>query len=350
MSSVLHGGRRRRRPGTGIARLLLVLAPLAVVAAAIFGLRGGDSTIPEPSAQPVVRSGMEGAPAAATADPTALEGAADATPTPGATPSPDALAPDPAQAALSGVDAFHLRFTKPPRAGLVFDVDSGEILWRHNPLKRVSIASLTKVMTALVALEHTEPRDMIRITKDALNYEGSGVGLLPKGRHVPAEALLHGLLLPSGNDAANAIADHVAGSRDRFVAMMNEKAQELGLRCTHFATPSGLEAADHSCPADLAALTRLAMREYRIKRIVRKPSAALRFPIKGGRLFLNSTNPLLRMGYRGTIGLKTGYSRAAGRCLIAVVQRGGRTLAAIVLGSPDPQIQVRRLFAKAFYV
>lgn len=307
------------------------------MAAAVFGLRGGDGSVPDPSAQPVAEAGMQGTPAAAE-------------PVPAATPSPGAVSPGPAQAALAGVDAFRLRFKKPPKAGIVFDVDTGEVLWRYRPLRRLPIASLTKVMTALVVLEHTEPRDMVRISKSALNYEGSGVGMLPKGRHVPAEALLHGLLLPSGNDAAQALAEYVGGSKAEFVAMMNEKARLLGLRCTRFASPTGLEARDRSCAADLAALTRVAMRQYRIKRVVRKPSAALRFPIKGGRLFLNSTNPLLRMGYRGTIGLKTGYSRAAGRCLIAVVKRGGRTLAAIVLGSPDPQIQVRRLFAKAFYV
>jgi D-alanyl-D-alanine carboxypeptidase (penicillin-binding protein 5/6) len=90
------------------------------------------------------------------------------------------------------------------------------------------------------------------------------------------------------------------------------------------------------------------MSKPRIARIVRKAHAAVRFPIKGGKLYLNNTNPLLRMGYPGTVGLKTGDTEKAGRCLIAVVRRGGRTLAAVVLHSPDPQIQVRRLFAKAF--
>jgi D-alanyl-D-alanine carboxypeptidase len=158
------------------------------------------------------------------------------------------------------------------------------------------------------------------------------------------------LLLPSGNDAAIALADHIAGSREEFVAQMNDKAQVLGLNCTHFDSPSGIEDGDVSCPADLAALTRIAMTRVRIARIVRKAHAAVRFPIKGGKLYLNSTNPLLRMGYPGTIGLKTGDTDKAGRCLIAVVRRGGRTLAAVVLHSPDPQIQVRRLFAKAFRV
>jgi serine-type D-Ala-D-Ala carboxypeptidase (penicillin-binding protein 5/6) len=325
MSSVLQGGRRRRRPGVRIARFLLMLAPLAVVAAAFFGLHNQNhKTSANPSAP---ARGQE---------------------VPGATPSPGTAAPDPEQAALAGVDAFHLKFKDPPRAGIVFDVKTGEVLWRRNPLKRTQIASLTKIMTALLVVEQTHAKDEIRIPKDALNYVGSGVGLLPKGRHVTIEALLHGLLLPSGNDAAIALADGVAGSRAQFVAQMNDKAQLLGLRCTHFASPSGIDDRDRSCAADLAALTRVVIGKTRIARIVRKAHAAVRFPIKGGKLYLNSTNPLLRMRYPGTIGLKTGDTDKAGHCLIAVVRRGGRTLAAIVLHSPNPQLQVRRLFAKAF--
>lgn len=328
MSSVLQGGRRRRRPGARIARILILLAPLAVIAAAVVAFKHNETTDTGSVAQGPARGEQS----------------------PGGTPSPGTAAPDPAQAALAGVDAFHLRFKDPPRAGMVFDVKTGEVLWRRNPLKRTQIASLTKIMTALLVVENTKPGDEIRIPKDALNYEGSGVGLLPKGRHVTVFALLHGLLLPSGNDAAIALADGVAGSRAQFVAMMNEKAQQLGLRCTRFASPSGIDDRDRSCAADLAALTRIVIANPRIARIVRKARAVVRFPIKGGKLYLNNTNPLLRMGYRGTIGLKTGDTDKAGRCLIAVVRRGGRTLAAIVLRSPNPQLQVRRLFAKAFYV
>src|SRR4051794_29312570 len=324
MSSVLQGGRRRRRPGARLARLLLLLAPLAVAAAGFLGLRPDHGATPS---GPLPARGQQ---------------------TPGGTPSPGTAAPDPEQAALAGVDAFHLSFKDPPRAGIVFDVKTGEVLWRHDPLRRTQIASLTKIMTALLVVEQTRAKDEVRIPKDALNYVGSGVGLLPKGRHVTIEALLHGLLLPSGNDAAIALADTVAGSRPQFVEQMNEKAQLLGLRCTHFASPSGIDDRDRSCAADLAALTRIVLTKKRIARIVRKAHAAVRFPIKGGKLYLNNTNPLLRMDYPGTIGLKTGDTDKAGHCLIAVVRRGGRTLAAIVLHSPNPQLQVRRLFAKAF--
>jgi D-alanyl-D-alanine carboxypeptidase len=324
MSSVLQSGRRRKRRSVRLARLLLVIAPVVVVIAALTGFHQSGGAKP-PS--------------------TPAEGQQ----APGGTPSPGTAAPDPAQAALAGVDAFRIPFRQPPSAGIVFDVTTGQVLWRRNPLQRVPIASLTKVMTALIVVESTRPNEMVRITKDALNYAGSGVGLLPKGRHVTTEALLHGLLLPSGNDAAIALADHVAGSRAQFVALMNKKAQMLGLRCTHFASPSGIDDADGSCAADLAALTRIVMTKPRIAEIVRKAHAAVPFPIKGGRLFLNNTNPLLRMSYRGTIGLKTGDTEKAGHCLIAVVRRGGRTLAAVVLHSPNPQLQVRQLFTKAFH-
>lgn len=303
----------------------MLLVPFAVAAAAAIGVFGHGKAAPAHVSAPA--AGQQA---------------------PGGTPSPGTAAPDPAQAALAGADAFHMRFTQPPRAGIVFDLDTGQVLWRRNPLTRTPIASLTKIMTALLVVEHTHPTQLIRITKDALNYTGSGVGLLPKGRHVTTEALLNGLLLPSGNDAAIALADGVAGSRANFVQEMNRKAQLLGLRCTHFASPSGIDDRDHSCAADLAALTRIVMAQPRIRRIVRQRQAVVRFPIKGGKLYLNSTNPLLRMDYPGTIGLKTGDTFKAGHCLIAVVRRGGRTLVAIVLHSPDPQLQVRQLFARAF--
>ena len=119
MSSVLQGGRRRRRPGMRLARLLVLLAPLAVVAAVLFGFRNHDG---HKAAQPGSTVPAEGQQV------------------PGGTPSPGTAAPDPEQAALAGVDAFHLRFSDPPRAGMVFDVKTGEVLWRRNPLKRTPIA------------------------------------------------------------------------------------------------------------------------------------------------------------------------------------------------------------------
>jgi serine-type D-Ala-D-Ala carboxypeptidase (penicillin-binding protein 5/6) len=264
---------------------------------------------------------------------------------PAAAPSPPG---SPDAVALTAPDAFQLHFKQPPRAGLVFDVKTGRVLWRRNPLAPLPIASITKLMTALVVVDKTSNSDPVLITPDALHYSGSGVGLLPKGRHVSVKALLYGLLLPSGNDAAIALADHVAHNQRRFVAMMNAKAQSLGLRCTHYVSPHGLEPGNRSCAADLAALARTDLRHARIASIVRQTHAVVRFPIKGGKLWLNNTNPLLRMGYPGTIGLKTGDTDEAGHCLIAVVRRGGVTIGVVLLHSPNPQQQARSLLAKAF--
>ena len=253
--------------------------------------------------------------------------------------------------ALTGAsDRVHVAFKRPPRSGLLFDLDTGEVLWRRQPDRVLPIASLTKMMTALLVVERAPPDAKVRVTKEALAYKGSAVGVLPKGKRIKLETMLNGLLLPSGNDAAIALADHVAHTQKRFVAMMNVKAHSLGLQCTHFASPHGLEPGNRSCPADLATLARLDLHYSRIASIVRQAHAIVRFPIKGGKLYLNNTNPLLRMGYPGTIGLKTGNTDQAGDCLIAVVRRGPLTIAAVLLHSPNTQQQARALLNKAFRV
>ena len=254
----------------------------------------------------------------------------------------------PAPVRLQSVDAFTVSFRKPPRAALVFDVDTGDVLFRRDPLRTRPMASLTKIMTALVVVQETQPEDLVQITKAALRYEGSGVGVLPKGKRVRLETLLNGLMLVSGNDAAIALAVHISGSERRFVRLMNEKARLWGLSCTHFASPHGLEDGNRSCPADLAVLSRLAMRSERIARIVRRSQVSFRFPIKGGRLYLGGHNPLLRTGYPGAIGLKTGYTGTAGRCFVGVARRGGRTLGVVLLHSPNPARHAAKLLDLGF--
>ena len=254
----------------------------------------------------------------------------------------------PAPIRLQSVDAFSLSFRKPPRAALVFDVDTGDVLFRRDPLRSRPMASLTKIMTALVVVQETQPEDRVRITNAALRYQGSGVGVLPKGRQVRLETLLNGLMLVSGNDAAIALAVHVSGDERRFVRLMNEKARLWGLSCTRFASSHGLEDGNRSCPADLAVLTRLAMRSERIARIVRRPQVSFRFPVKGGRLYLGGHNPLLRAGYPGAIGLKTGYTGTAGRCFVGVARRAGRTLGVVLLHSPNPAKHAAKLLDLGF--
>jgi len=190
----------------------------------------------------------------------------------------------------------------------------------------------------------------VRITPEAVHFKGSGVGLLPRGRLIPVETMLHGLLLVSGNDAAIALAQRVGdGSQRAFVRLMNERAQAMGLACTHYTTPSGIrDAGNHSCAADLAAIARAVLRQPRLRRIVRERSATLPFPIEGGKLYLYNTNPLLRERYPGTTGLKTGYTDAAGRCLVATARRGTTRLGVVLLDSPDPGRQAERLLDLGF--
>ncbi len=260
----------------------------------------------------------------------------------GTAPSPLAVALDDPR------DAITLRFKRPPRSGLLFDLDSGRVLWRQRPERVLPIASLTKMMTALVAVDRLPERSRVLITKEALAYTGSGVGLFKKGRRIATGTMLHGLMLPSGNDAAIAIAQQAAGSVRAFIRLMNARARAMGLACTRFSTVSGIrDAGNHSCAPDLAALARAVLREPRLARIVRRRSAVLPFPVKGGKLYLYNNNPLIRAGYRGTTGVKTGYTEAAGRCLVASVRRRGRRLGVVLLGSPDPGRQAMRLFDRA---
>jgi serine-type D-Ala-D-Ala carboxypeptidase (penicillin-binding protein 5/6) len=250
-----------------------------------------------------------------------------------------------------GADPVRLRFHRQPRSGLLFDLDTGEVLWRRLPDRVLPIASLTKMMTALIVVQRTRPSDKVRVTKEALAYKGSGVGVLPRGKRVKLETMLNGLLLPSGNDAAIALAQRVSGTVARFVRQMNEQARALGLACTRFSSPSGFEdAGNHSCATDLAALARAVLDEPRLARIVRRRRAVLPFPIKGGRIFLFNNNPLLRMGYPGAIGIKTGFTNAAGPCLVAAAQRGGRRLGVVLLHSSDPGRQARVLLDRGFKV
>jgi D-alanyl-D-alanine carboxypeptidase len=240
-------------------------------------------------------------------------------------------------------------FKVQPRGGLLFDLDSGELLWEHRPTRILPIASLTKMMTALLAAERLPSRTTVKVTREALAYKGSGVGVLPKGKRVGAQAMLYGLLLPSGNDAAIALSQRISGTLRRFVDAMNAKADEMDLGCTHFTRPDGFQdTGNHSCAYDLAALARAVLDQPRLARIVRAPSANLPFPIKGGRLYLYNNNPLLRMRYRGTIGIKTGYTEAAGHCLVAAVRRGHRRLGLVLLHSPNTGDQAKTLFDLAF--
>jgi serine-type D-Ala-D-Ala carboxypeptidase (penicillin-binding protein 5/6) len=326
---VFQGGRRRKRRRW--PRLVAVLALLGV------GLGAGLTLAPDREPQ-----------RAAPATPTVEAPLSSSGPAPlaggGTAPSPLSVRLDDPR------DLVRLHFKHPPRSGLMFDLDTGQVLWRRDPTRVLPVASLTKMMTAVLIARHVPTDAKVRITKAALSYKGSGVGLFRRGRRIPVRTMLYGLLLPSGNDAAIALAQRAAhGSVKRFVAMMNREARAMGLACTHFTSPDGfVDRGNHSCAPDLAALARAVLREPRIARIVRRRQAVLRFPIKGGKIYLYNHNPLLQQGYRGVTGVKTGYTDAAGRCLVVTVRRGRVRLGVVLLRSPDPGTQARKLLERGF--
>lgn len=208
-------------------------------------------------------------------------------------------------------------------AYILMDADSGRVLCAQNESREMSIASTTKIMTALVALEHGKLTDKVTVKKAHLK-EGSSM-YLAEGEVLALEKLLYGLLLPSGNDAAECIADYCGGGTKQFVALMNEKAAALGLTHTHFANPSGLDEQGHySCALDMAHLAAYAMQNPTFVRIASTATANV-----GSRTMANHNKLLLRLN--GCIGLKTGYTGDAGRTLVSCVQREGLRLIAVTL-------------------
>ena len=235
-------------------------------------------------------------------------------------------------------DAVAVRFRRPPRSGLLFDVDSGRVLWRRRPERVLPIASLTKMMTALVAVDRLPEKGRVLITKQALNYTGSGVGMFKRGRRIPVE-----------HDAARAAAavgqrrgDRAGPAGGRHGAGLHradERARPLDGAGLH----ALLDGQRH--PRRRQPLVRARPRGAGARRAARAAAGPHRAPPLGRaarsrsrarKLYLYNNNPLLRMGYRGTTGVKTGYTEAAGRCLVATVRRRGRTLGIVLLDSPDP--------------
>lgn len=220
------------------------------------------------------------------------------------------------------------------RAALLLDATEGRVLFSQNQDQRLPMASTTKIMTAIIAIENMPVDYVVTVPKEAVNIEGSSIYLY-ENEQITCLDLLYGLMLESGNDAAAAIAIAVGGTMDRFVMLMNEKAKELGLKNTHFANPHGLPDEDHYTSAmDLARLTDYALQNELFAEIV----ATKRYTACGGSRYYVNHNRLL-FSYDGMIGVKTGYTMASGRCLVTAARRNGRTLIAVTLndyyGSAD---------------
>lgn len=219
-------------------------------------------------------------------------------------------------------------------SAVVINGDSGEILYAQNCDTRMSMASTTKIMTALLLCEHGELDREITVTEEMVKVEGSSMGLLP-GDTVSLRGLLYGMLLPSGNDAANTTAIVLDGSIDKFVSRMNKRAAEMGLVNTNFVTPSGLDAKEHYTTAyELALIAREALKNADFAAAAASEYETLYYGNPPYRRTLKNHNKLLG-DYEGLIGVKTGFTKKSGRCLVTAAKRDGEYVIAVTLKSPD---------------
>ncbi|TDA64009.1 MAG: D-alanyl-D-alanine carboxypeptidase [Clostridia bacterium] len=236
------------------------------------------------------------------------------------------------------------------RAAIVMDVGSGRVLYDRNIHMRLSQASTTKITTAILALEKGNRKDRVRVSRHAAETGGSSIWLA-EGEVHSLDDLVYALMLDSANDAAVAIAEHVAGSEEAFVAMMNAKAKEIGAGDTHYANPHGLPDPEHYSSAyDLALLSRYALQMPAFREIVQTRERVIPWEGHEWSRLLQNINGFLfgPRSYPGAIGVKTGYTQEAGRCLVAAASRDGWELIAVVLNSPDIYGEAASLLDYAF--
>lgn len=220
------------------------------------------------------------------------------------------------------------------KAAILTDADSGRVLFEKNADERLGMASTTKIMTALTVLRLTEASKTVTVPQEAVGIEGSSVYLC-KGEQLTVEQLLYALLLSSANDAAVALAVFSAGSVDKFVAEMNAYAAELGANDTHFVNPHGLADSEHYTTAyDLALISRVALNNELLRKVFSTYKKALPFNGEENKRLAVNHNKLLK-SYKGAVGLKTGYTKATGRCLVSAAERDGLTLICVTLNSPN---------------
>ena len=220
------------------------------------------------------------------------------------------------------------------KAYLVMEATTGRVLCGQNIHQRLPMASTTKIIGAMMVLEQPNLHDYFLVDPDAIQVEGSSMGLM-EGDMVSLYALACGMLLPSGNDAANAAGVRLYGSIEGFVEAMNLRAQQLGLADTHYVTACGLDAPEHYSTAfDLAKLTRVALQNEDFAYICSQPSMQVRFGAPPYERWLKNYNRLLTL-YPDCIGVKTGFTDDAGRCLVSAAERDGMTLICVTLNAQD---------------
>lgn len=224
---------------------------------------------------------------------------------------------------------------------ILLDAQSGRVLYEKDADSRSLIASTTKIMTGLVVCEQCNVLDRVEIMPEAVGIEGSSM-YLKAGEVLTVQELLYGLLLQSGNDAAVALAIYCGGTVEGFAEMMNDKARTLGLKNTHFENPNGLDSENHySTARDLAVLT-----EYAMENPIFAKTVSTKTVTVGNRVLTNHNKLLWR--YDGAEGVKTGFTRAAGRILVSSAQRNGRRLIAVTINAPDDWNDHAKLLDEGF--
>lgn len=220
------------------------------------------------------------------------------------------------------------------RGAVMMCVETGEVLFSENPDKRLSMASTTKIMTSLIALEAATPELEIEVSREMVEVEGTSMGLRA-GDKASLLELVYGMLIQSGNDAANAAAIVLGGSVEKFAKMMNDRAKELSMNSTHFVTPSGLDDEEHYSTAyDMALLACECIKNPEFRKICSQKSARLSYGNPPyGRTLTNHNRLLWSM--EDCIGIKTGFTKKSGRCLVSAAERDGVTLVIVTLNDPD---------------
>lgn len=224
--------------------------------------------------------------------------------------------------------------------------DTKEVICSKNAEAQKTIASTTKILTAVIAVESGRLKETVTVGDEITGVDGTSLGL-EKGDTIDLYSLVLATLLSSGNDGANAIAAFVGGSLENFAAMMNEKAQQIGMKDSSFVTPSGLDADNHySTAADMAILACYAMKIPVFCEMVNMKSARIEFT-NGKILYVNNHNKLLGM-YDGCIGIKTGFTKSSGRCLVSAVEKDDSLLIAVTLNAPDDWNDHKKLYDYGF--
>lgn len=216
------------------------------------------------------------------------------------------------------------------KGAVLISADTGETVYSKNSSEKLPMASTTKIMTTLLLIESGNLNEPFVVDSEAIKVEGSSMGLV-EGDIVTKYDLCCGMLLPSGNDAANASAVCVSGDAVKFAERMNERAAEIGMENSFFVTPSGLDAKGHGASAyDMALLAREALLNETFREICSKQTAKVCFGNPPYERYLKNTNKLLSM-YNGVYGVKTGFTDEAGRCLVSACERDGKKLICVTL-------------------